>query len=120
MEDLSSNWAIYQILQKKKPKRFFSKEKPKFLIFLGAQLSFLRFLFEVEKCNLGKLKKIKYILPNNVIMFFQKSSFPFLILIFDNNGEQIVVVPHKKILGGNFSSIFQVLTSFFFLGHLRP
>jgi len=57
MEDLSSNWAIYQILQKKKPKRFFSKEKPKFLIFLGVQLSFLRFLFEVEKCNLGKLKK---------------------------------------------------------------
>ena len=58
MEDLSSsNWAIYQILQKIAKKIFLKRKNQKILIFLGVQLSFLRFLFEVEKCNLGKLKK---------------------------------------------------------------
>jgi len=57
MEDLSSNWAIYQILQKKKPKRFFSKEKPKFLIFLGVQLSFLRFFVRSGEMQFRKTKK---------------------------------------------------------------
>jgi hypothetical protein len=42
---------------KKKPKRFFSKEKPKFLIFLGVQLSFLRFFVRSGEMQFRKTKK---------------------------------------------------------------